>query len=165
MARWYLVVRPGRATVCNVSASRESVVYEDRLPTAAEFHELFEAVGWPSYEPEAVPIALAGSLLGVVAHVDGEVAAMGRVVGDGGKFFYVQDVVVRPKYQGHGVGRETVTRLLDEIERIAPGAPFVGVFATPEAIPLYREMGLVSAFGGLTGMAAVRQPPDRAASS
>jgi ribosomal protein S18 acetylase RimI-like enzyme len=132
------------------------VVYQDRLPTVTEFRELFDSVEWLSYGPATTAAALAGSLCGAIALIDGEIVAMGRVVGDGGKFFYIQDVVVRPEHQGRGIGRNVVCRLLTEIERIAPGSPFVGVFATPEAIPLYRQLGLDDTFGGLTGMAVVR---------
>ena len=83
---------------------------------------------------------------------------MGRVVGDGGKFFYIQDLVVRPEHQGRGIGRRIVRRLVAAVEVAAPSSPFIGVFATPEAIPLYRELGMDGAFGGLTGMATVRDP-------
>ncbi len=40
---------------------------------------------------------------------------MARVVGDGVKYFMVQDVVVLPDRQGHGIGRALLTRVLDLI--------------------------------------------------
>lgn len=124
----------------------------DRLPTAEEHRRLFEAVGWREYEPEAVEASLRGSLAGCVATLDGEIVAMGRVIGDGGKFFYIQDVAVRPGLQGRGVGRAVMARLVERIREQAPASAFVGVFATPEAIGLYRSMGWDDRFGGLTGM-------------
>ena len=141
-------------------AGPSAVEYEDRLATVAEFGELFDSVGWPRYEAPSSAAALDGSLFGTVAMDEGEVVAMGRVVGDGGKFFYIQDLIVRPEYQGRGIGRQIVRRLTSMIEKKAPGSAFIGVFATPEAIPLYTRMGLDSAFGGLTGMAAVKNPGD-----
>jgi ribosomal protein S18 acetylase RimI-like enzyme len=126
----------------------------------AEFRGLFDSVGWVPYRVATIAAALEGSLFGTVALTDGEVVAMGRVVGDGGKFFYIQDLAVRPKYQGRGIGRRIVCRLVSRIEMMAPGSPFIGVFATPEAIPLYRTLGFDSAFGGLTGMAVVKEPDD-----
>ena len=139
-------------------ADSSSEVYQDRLPSVAEFGDLFDSVGWPRYEPASSSAALEGSLLGTVALADGQVVAMGRVVGDGGKFFYIQDLIVRPEYQGRGIGRHIVSRLLAAIQEMAPGAAFIGVFATPEAIPLYEKLGLDGAFGGLTGMAGVKEP-------
>jgi GNAT superfamily N-acetyltransferase len=37
---------------------------------------------------------------------------MGRIVGDGAMYFYIQDVIVDPSYQGTGVG----SILMDHIE-------------------------------------------------
>ena len=62
------------------------------------------------------------------------------------------------RHQGRGIGRRIVCRLMSAIEEMAPDSPFIGVFATPEAIPLYRSLGMDGAFGGLTGMAAVTEP-------
>ncbi len=137
-----------------------SEVYEDRLPTMAEFGGLFDSVGWPRYGTTTAAAALDGSLLGIVALADGEAVAMGRVVGDGAQFFYIQDVVVRPAHQGRGIGRQIVSRLMSAIEAMAPGTPFIGVFSTPDAVHLYRTLGLDDAFGGLTGMAGVKQPEE-----
>lgn len=134
--------------------------YQHRLPTVAEFSDLFDAVGWPRYEKASSAAALAGSLFGTVVLADAEVVAMGRVIGDGGRFFYIQDVIVRPEHQGRGIGKQIVRRLMSAIEAMAPGAAFIGVFATPEAVPLYEKLGLDSAFGGLTGMAWVKESSD-----
>ena len=149
-----------RATVPLMIPGTSSEVYQDRLPTLAEFRDLFDSVGWVRYGATATAAALEGSLFGTVALADCKVVAMGRVVGDGGKFFYIQDLVVRPEYQGRGIGRQIVCRLMSAIEMMAPGSPFIGVFATPEAVPLYRKLGLDGAFGGLTGMAAVKESSD-----
>lgn len=81
---------------------------------------------------------------------------MGRVVGDGGKFFYLQDVVVVPSRQGEGIGRELTRRLITQIQELAPGSPFLGVFATPEGITLYQRFGFTHDFGDLKGMARIR---------
>ena len=134
--------------------------YEHRIPEANEFVELFSAVGWDPYEPAAIAASLEGSLFGVVATLDGRAIAMGRVVGDGGTFFYIQDFVVHPDHQGRGVGRRIVELLLSAIEAASPGKPFVGVFSTPEAVSLYRDLGLDNTFGGLTGMATVIEQDD-----
>lgn len=55
---------------------------------------------------------------------------MGRVVGDGGKFFYVQDLVVVPHRQGEGIGRMVLDRLITQVKNIArsrrPGSAHQG---------------------------------------
>lgn len=115
-----------------------------RKPTAEEHRRLSESVGWAdAFWWEAMPASLVGSTCGVVVRHDssGEVVGMGRVVGDGAFYFYIQDVAVHPDHQGRGLGRAIVNELVDQIRHQAPGHCFVGLFATPAAEALYRTLG------------------------
>ena len=130
----------------------------DRMPTPAEHRRLSEAVGWAaSFDWQTMPASLAGSLAGVVAERDGEVVGMGRLVGDGVLYFYVQDVAVLPELQGQGIGRALLDRLLDHVRRLAPAQAFVGLFATPEAVAVYASRGFTA--GDMQGMFRVLGPP------
>ena len=111
------------------------------MPTVEEHRRLFAVQGWPWYGEEVVRRSLAGSLVGAVGEHDGETVAMGRVVGDGGAFHYVQDFVVVPELRGQRIGSRLLERLLDQLRAEAPGDTIVGLFSTPEAIPLYRSFG------------------------
>jgi ribosomal protein S18 acetylase RimI-like enzyme len=85
----------------------------DRLPTPSEHRRLAEAVGWAhAFEWGTMPASLEGSLAGVIALDSGQVIGMGRLVGDGVKYFYVQDLAVLPAYQGRGIGTALLHRLL-----------------------------------------------------
>jgi GNAT superfamily N-acetyltransferase len=127
----------------------------DRVPTVAEHRALFEAVGWTVYAPEAAEVALRNSLFGVVALHGAQVIGSGRIVGDGGKFFYIQDFVVLPEHQGRGAGKRMMDRLMAWITANAPHEPFVGLFATGVAIPFYRRYGFDQHPAALTGMFTV----------
>jgi GNAT superfamily N-acetyltransferase len=120
-----------------------SYIFTTRMPTAAEHRQLAVSVGWgDAFWWEAMSASLAGSTCGVVAHHDsGALVGMGRVVGDGAFYFYIQDVVVHPDHQARGLGRSVVERLVDRIREVAPGHCFVGLFATPAAEGLYRSLG------------------------
>jgi GNAT superfamily N-acetyltransferase len=131
----------------------------DRLPTPGEHRRIAEAVCWAdAFEWETMPASLDGSLVGVVALDDGQVVGMGRLVGDGVKYFYVQDLAVLPAHQGAGIGTALLRRLLDHVARTAPAAAFVGLFATDGAIPLYQSDGFTT--GDMTGMFRLVQPTD-----
>jgi len=127
----------------------------ERLPTPEEHRALFEAVGWHPYAPQAAAAALANSLAGAVVLEGDTVLGMGRVIGDGGKFFYIQDVAVRPEYQDQGVGRLIMDTLLAYIRRVAPHEPFVGLFATDVALNFYSHYGFAAQPFGLTGMGTI----------
>ncbi len=130
---------------------------EERIPTPEEHCALFEAVGWHPYTPEETALALANTLHGIVALVAGEPVGMGRVIGDGGKFYYIQDFAVRPEFQGQGIGQAMLERLLAYIRAAAPGEPFVGLFATDVAIPFYRKYDFEPRTEVLAGMWTVLQ--------
>lgn len=125
----------------------------DRVATVAEHRRLAGLVGWEdSFRWEAMPGSLAGSCCGtVVLDEAGAIVAMGRVVGDGAFFFYVQDVAVHPQHRRRGLGTMVVDRLRAQVTALAGGTAFLGLFSTPEAESLYQGTG----FGprpGLTGM-------------
>jgi GNAT superfamily N-acetyltransferase len=127
---------------------------EGRLPTADEHRALAESVGWVhAFAWANLPGSLAASLFGVVAVTGDGVIGMGRLVGDGVMYFYIQDVAVHPDFQRHGVGQAIVEALLAHIRAVAPANAFVGLFATADAMPLYRRNGFTE--GDLTGMVQV----------
>ncbi|GAA1677812.1 GNAT family N-acetyltransferase [Glycomyces endophyticus] len=129
----------------------------DRLPTPAEHRLLAEAVGWGgAFDWDTLPASLAGSTAGVVALDGDRVVGMGRLVGDGVKYFYVQDVAVLPDAQGAGVGTALVRRLLELVAATAPATAFVGLFATGDAVPLYERHGFTR--GDMDGMFRLVEP-------
>jgi GNAT superfamily N-acetyltransferase len=115
---------------------------EHRLPTAEEHRALATSVGWDDhFDWATLPQSLAGSLTGVVVLRAGAPVAMGRLVGDGAHYFYVQDVIVHPDHREEGLGTLVLEELLDWIAQTAPSDAFVGLFSSPEAETLYAEHG------------------------
>ncbi|MEU1972128.1 GNAT family N-acetyltransferase [Microbacterium sp. NPDC019599] len=130
---------------------------EDRIPTAAEHRELAEAVGWyDSFDWDTLPASLAGSTFGVVAVWESRVIGMARVVGDGVKYFYIQDVAVDPQHQGRGVGRALLERTLVLIGELAPSPAFVGLFSTAAGAALYESIGFTR--GDMAGLFQIVPP-------
>jgi len=124
----------------------------ERFPTVDEYWHLCMAVGWEAVMNfDDASEALPNSLYGVVAVCDGQTVGMGRVVGDGAIFYYVQDVAVLPAHQGQGVGSQIVGRLTELIKREAPEKAFLGVFAAEGTLAFYKRFGFVQ-HPVLTGM-------------
>jgi GNAT superfamily N-acetyltransferase len=113
----------------------------DRLPTVDEHARLFERVGWPWYGEESTRRALESSSFGAVATRGDDVVGMGRVVGDGSVFFYLQDLAVDPDLQRLGIGSSLIRALVCKARTLSAGPIFVGVFATPIAVALYERHG------------------------
>jgi len=66
---------------------------------------------------------------------------MGRVVGDGAIFFYVQDVAVCPDHQGQGIGADVMSALFGWVRENAPDKAFAGLFAIKGTEPFYERFG------------------------
>ena len=116
--------------------------YVARLATPTEHRMLCERVGWGrALDFSAMPASLAGSFCGVTVLRDGEAVAMGRVVGDGAWYFYVQDVVVLPELHGQGVGNEILRRLVAQVDAVAPPKAFIGLFAAGSSPAFYERQG------------------------
>ena len=128
-----------------------TVGFETRLPTLDEHRTLAESVGWHDhFDWNSIEASIAASSFGVVAVKDDVAIGMGRIVGDGVHYFYIQDVVVHPDHSDDGLGSRIVEHLLDWIAAIAPSEAFVGLFASPEAVDLYREFRFTTT--DMTGM-------------
>ena len=84
----------------------------ERMPDVADYSRLRQAVGWCAYPAEVAEPALARSLYGVCARLDGAVVGMARVIGDGGMTFYIQAVIVEPAHQGQGLGAQLMDRVM-----------------------------------------------------
>ena len=133
------------------------IVLEHRIPSPEEHRRLAVRVGWEhGFHWPSLPASISASLAGVVA-VDGEqVVGMGRLVGDGVMYFYIQDVAVSPRFQRMGIGQAIVEALLAWVEARSPAV--VGLFATPEAGELNRRHGFSDR--DMTGMMRVVRPHD-----
>lgn len=106
-----------------------------------EIVALYTSVGWTAYtaDPDQLLRALAGSHLVLTARDDaGTLLGLARTVSDGETVCYVQDILVHPSAQRHGVGRA----LMDELRDVyAHCRAFL--LSTDDAGEFYRTVGLV----------------------
>ncbi|MBR6187096.1 MAG: GNAT family N-acetyltransferase [Clostridia bacterium] len=111
--------------------------------TAEEFLELWESVwgGGPSLEQTR--LAMAHTLFRVSVYDGKKIVAMARMIGDMGLDYYIKDVVVRPEYQGRGIGRMLVGELMNFVRDhgISGTGIFVELCAMPDKIPFYQKFG------------------------
>lgn len=78
--------------------------FKGKVPTEAELISLYDSVGWRSYtkhQDRLVPM-VQGSWLVYTAYHGSELAGLVRVVGDGLTVAYIQDLLVKPKFQQQG---------------------------------------------------------------
>ncbi|WAC67170.1 GNAT family N-acetyltransferase [Agrococcus sp. SL85] len=129
--------------------------YEPRAapPAVDGYRRLRQVTGLSPKSEAQAAAAIAGTWSWRTAlAADGSIAAMGRVVGDGGWCFLIADMATLPEHQGRGLGRAILVALLDEIrERAEPGA-YVTLTADPPGRRLYEPLGFDDVAPGRTGM-------------
>jgi len=113
----------------------------ERLPTVEEYQALRRAVGWAEVDAQAVARGLTSSLFSVCVMHEGNVIGCGRVVGDGGIYFYVQDVMILPAYQRQGLGRRIMDAIMAYIAAHAGSNSFIGLMAANGVAPFYYRYG------------------------
>ncbi len=113
--------------------------YTDKM-TGEEYNELRLSVDWKSLTQGQAERGLAHTAF-VVAARDGEkIVGMGRMLFDFGYTAYLGDVIVRPEYQGMGIGTQIVTRLKDRVMEVAePGDKIMFILGAAKGKEAYYE--------------------------
>lgn len=123
----------------------------DNVLKAEDFVRLKIATGFMARPLEQAEKALENGLFNVSAVCDGQVVGMGRLVGDGAMYWYLQEIIVLPEYQGKGIGKSIVSRLLEYIRSNAiPGTGVeVGLTAVEGKEPFYEKFGFSCGSSGM----------------
>ena len=111
--------------------------------SAEEFIFLWETVWGQGPSLEQTKLAMEHTLFRVSIFVEDKIVAMARMIGDMGLNYYIKDVVVRPEYQGKGIGRILINELFKFINDngISGTGIFVELSAMPDKIPFYEKLG------------------------
>ena len=95
-------------------------------------------------DPVTATACLPRSLYVVCAFDGDELVGMGRVVGDGGLCFYIQDVIVLKSHQGRGIGAALMERIMAWIEGRAVKDSYLGLMSAEGKERFYHRYGFTS---------------------
>jgi len=98
-------------------------------PSVEEFSQLRKKIGWGEIEADMAKSSLDNSLFHVVIRHQNNLVGMGRIVGDGSMYFYIQDVVVDPDYQLQGLGHALMTQIEAYLSKAAQKGSTIGLLA------------------------------------
>lgn len=117
-------------------------VYLD-APSVDEFNTLRELIGWGSIDSEMAHMSLDNSLFHVTIKNNTQLVAMGRIVGDGAMYFYVQDIVVHPVYQQLGLGHKIMQYIESYLSGVAKKGATVGLLSAKGKEGFYERFGYI----------------------
>ncbi len=130
----------------------EKFILVERAPTLEEYQKLRKAVGWWDVDTKATEAGLFNSLFSVCIIFENEVVGCGRVIGDSGIYFYIQDVIVLPDFQGKGIGRRIMDAIMEYLKAYAYPGAFVGLMAAKGVSKFYERYGFTERLNDSPGM-------------
>lgn len=117
-----------------------------------EYQLLRKTTGWDMLDDEVVKKALGKDLFSVCVYDNKKPIGMGRVIGDGAIYFYVQDIIVAPEYKGKGIGKLIMDHVEQYINKTANNNSFVGLMAAADVKEFYYKFGYKERSGSRPGM-------------
>lgn len=120
-------------------------------------NSVFVAVGFPRRDPDKIRVALehTDSLLWVEYVETQRPVAFARATGDGVFNAIIWDVVVDPTFQGIGLGKAVMERLLEDL--LQKGITNIALYSEPRVLGFYRPLGFVMDPDGIRGMVYSRK--------
>ena len=118
--------------------------YVEEKPDAKKWLELRAIVGLYGHDRplEIAKKGLENSLYVVCVYNGEELIGMARVIGDGYTCFYIQDVLVNPEYQGRGIGKEIMKRILNYLKDVDKTA-IIGLMSSKGKESFYEKFGFI----------------------
>ena len=115
----------------------------DNILQAEDFVRLRIESGFAEVPVDHAKKALQNGLINVSAIYNGELVGMGRLVGDGAMYWYLQEIIILPQFQRKGIG----TMIVDHLVDYAKANSITGKFTTIGGVsakgkePFYEKMG------------------------
>jgi GNAT superfamily N-acetyltransferase len=139
-----------------VSVSVDNYVIKLESPSAEEFSLLRQKMGWGEIDLALAEMSLAQSLFHVTIREQCQLIAMGRVVGDGAMYFYIQDVIVDPHYQNRGIGSVVMAQIEGYLGHAARKGSTIGLLAAKGKEAFYVKYGYTPRPNNALGMGMCR---------
>ena len=105
------------------------LIYNKTLPTADEYNKLRENVGWGIMPNDIVEKSFDNTLFGVSVYDNNKIIGTGRIVGDGGLCFYIQDIMVLKDFQKKGIGSKIMDMIMNYLKTNASVNSYIGLMS------------------------------------
>lgn len=121
----------------------EEIRLVNNILQAEDFVRLRIQAGLVEIPVEHARKALQNGLMNVSAIYDGELVGMGRLVGDGAMYWYLQEIIILPQFQRKGIGTMIVNHLVDYARENSTTGKFttIGGVSAKGKEPFYEKMG------------------------
>ena len=118
---------------------------KENVQNVEEFNQLYDEVGWGAYDNQITKRALENTFYSISVYDNDEIVGYGRIIGDTICFLYIQDIMVKPSYQGQNIGTLVMHKLLDKIMEIKKENSDLRVYlgASKNKEKFYEKLGFI----------------------
>jgi GNAT superfamily N-acetyltransferase len=129
------------------------IAYREKLPAFAAYHPLFETTGWnQAYraDEDELYAAISSSWYVLSAYDNDDLVGFGRIISDGVLYALICDLIVKPSYQGQGIGSTLLNKLIARcrMQQIR----VIWLFAAKGKRSFYQNLGFVERPDDAPGM-------------
>lgn len=130
-----------------------NITYREKPPAPAAYHQLFETTGWnQTYRAgaDALCKAISSSWYTLSAYDNNDLVGFGRVISDGVLYALICDLIVKPSYQGKGIGSTLLNKLIARCR--TQQIRVIWLFAAKGKSSFYKNFGFVERPSDAPGM-------------
>jgi len=102
-----------------------------------ELSELYKIAPLGNKPPKNLEIVFNNSMFKYFVYDNEKLIGVGRALADGVDCSYICDVAIHPEYQGHGLGKEIMQKLVKD----SKGHSKIILYAVPNKEPFYAKFG------------------------
>lgn len=102
-----------------------------------ELSDLYKAAPLGEKKPDDLEKAFTNSMSKCFLFDQGQLVGVGRALADGIDCSYLCDIAVLPGYQGHGIGKSIVSKLVE----LSTGHKKIILYANPGKEAFYKKLG------------------------
>lgn len=135
-----------------------NIEYRETNPDKKGYFDLFQTTGWNEeyhFTPDELERALVSSWCAVSAFHDSKLVGYGRAIADGIHHALIVDMIVRPDYQGQGIGGTILEKIIQKCR--AHKIRDVQLFCAKGKVGFYEKFGFVSRPADAPGMELKRE--------
>jgi len=121
---------------------QDNALFQDTLPSTKDYWDLFQTIGWNEeyhFTTEDLERAIQNSWYSNSIYHSDRLIGFGRVISDGVHHALIVDLIVHPDFQGRGLGRLLLGKLVNKCKehRIRD----VQLFAAKDKFAFYEKFG------------------------
>ncbi len=126
--------------------SEKKIIFKENSLSLDDYIRLKKEAFGDVFSKSSYVSSLKGSKYVLHAEIGGEVVGMAIIIDDGGYTIFITDVIVAPKYQGKGIGRQIMEHILQYLKSSAQQREKIEIslFAAESEKGFYEKFGFAS---------------------